>query len=114
MSEQSYNVDDPLVFHIEGAGAIYYFEFDEGIWVQDVCSEKPGKGALLAYRFMRYAKKKGKDIYGYINPDGTGMDAERMKRWYALLGGEMVPTANFEAMRLEVRKNGRMGRRRRR
>ena len=102
MSKQVYKLNEPLVFHVEEAGAIYYFEFDEGIFVQDICSEKPGKGTLLAYRFIRYARQKGKDIYGHISPDCSGMDAERMKRWYALLGGKMVPTAKVESMMLEV------------
>jgi hypothetical protein len=107
MSKIGYKLDEPDIITYEGIGVVAFFEFENDIWVQEVFVSERGKGTALARRFIKYARERGKSIYGMVNPQWSphAMEFNRLKRWYHLLGGEDVKIEKHpHAMRLEIKK----------
>lgn len=119
MPEISYNIKGdpgynfvataPDVFIVEGYGWIDYLEFEDTIWMQDFYSITPGKGVRVAREFVKFATKKGKDLYGEINvyDIGHGMSTERLMKMYIIMGAKPIIMKGYpNAVMLEVKKNG--------
>lgn len=81
-------------------GYFSMLEFEEDIWVMQIRAKKQGEGTRLLRQLISYARGAGKNLHGLINPDETGMNAERMVRWYRRLGGEYNSANNVMTLRI--------------
>lgn len=82
-----------------GGGYFSFLEFEEDLWIMQIRADK-GKGNRVLRRMISHARKLNKNLNGLINPDNTGMNAERMKRWYDHFGGESCANNTY---RLRIR-----------
>ena len=101
-----YDLEKPDVMIVEGSGRVEYFEFENEIWINDVFADKRGSGAMVARKFIGYARSVGKSIYGMANPQDnvTKMELDRLTQWYKALGGVSVRMKDRPtAMKLEIR-----------
>ena len=80
----------PYIITVAGAGYFSVTDYQNDLWVSNIVANKPGDGNKLVSALKKYAKDRGKTIYGYINPMSEGLSKERLELWYARHGGEVI------------------------
>jgi hypothetical protein len=93
MSEYEKNIDDVKRVDVDG-GYFEYLEYPSVIFVTHLKAEKRGKGPRVMRALLDYAKQRNKTIWGEINQREPGMDNDRLRRWYELMGGVVVGRLN--------------------
>lgn len=94
--------DDIEVVHMRG-GYYSYAELKDGIYVMNVRSTTKGAGNQLLRALIRFARDKGKPLYGLVNRQQIhGMNNDRLARWYKHFGGELITIAGKPGVTLRI------------